>query len=110
VELDSPECTDCLYILLQYRDASGTNFSFVYWLFKEVHDAIYRIADMAPAQASPSPRVLFDESHHLVVEGGQPLPEHIGKDFISIWDHSIPSGFLVKSRASVEDRGEWSDI
>lgn len=111
VELDFPVCPSSMHLLLQYRDSSGTNFSYIYWLFKGLHDAVYRVGHIAPAQAIPSSRVLFDLDRNLVVEGGQPFPEHVDKDFVSIWDHSIPSGWLITSSGTgVEDRGEWSYI
>ncbi|WP_456269646.1 hypothetical protein M1D97_04995 [Kushneria sp. AK178] len=112
MNLVSPFAASCIHVLLQFRDISGINYARVYWFFWESQrgEERFRLGDIDPKCISPTPRIDFDQKLSLVTDGGENPEKYIGKDFVSVWGSSIPSGHLLNSYRGVEDRGVWEDI
>jgi hypothetical protein len=111
----SPLIPKSIYMLLQFRDARGNNYHYLYWFYRDwesdnMEDALYRLGSLQPKTPCVIARIDFkSDSLDLLTADGTPIPDHVA-EFVHSWDSSIPSGYTIPGYLGVEDRGRWLDI
>jgi hypothetical protein len=117
-----PITPSSIWVLLQYRDIFGINYSQLYWFTLSPFSkgkTFYVLSSIAPKKLESSERVdlIIEEVADMVagsrlgVRGGAGLPEHVKEDFLGLWSHSIGQGALVIAPfEGPEGRGIWSNV
>jgi hypothetical protein len=109
LRLGFPTAPIGINILLQYRDVLGINYGQHFTFFdrlaqppEEGNDREFYLDSADPIVAAPIQRVRGWLGDEIKSENEMPLPEFIRKEFVPVWEDSIPSGYVSKPSAQSE--------
>jgi hypothetical protein len=112
VRFSHPVVSDDYYLLLQFRDARGVNYTQTYW-FMRGDGSRYALGGIDPEILMKSPRLDYDVIANvpkLRVKHRQQLPPGLLRDFEPMFAASLSAGYAPAFDLGVEDVGEWTKL